>query len=207
LRLAYAALRIGPVSLVAPIVSTQGAVAAVIALVAGEPLGLPAAVVLGLIAVGVFLAGMTARPDAAPDEPEGRSSLVHALGAAVAIGWSLYAVARASVALSVAWALIPSRLIGVVAVTLPVALGSGLRMTRPALPLVAVSGVCEVLGFALYALGARHGIAVSAVLASQFGAVAAVAAYFLFGERLARTQIVGVAVILVGVGVLSAIRA
>ena len=47
----------------------------------------------------------------------------------------------------------------------------------------------------------------SAVLASQFGAVAAVAAYFLFGERLARVQLAGVALIVVGVGVLSALEA
>jgi drug/metabolite transporter (DMT)-like permease len=95
----------------------------------------------------------------------------------------------------------------VVAVTVPLALRSGLRMTRPALPLVAVAGVFEVLGFALFALGARHGIAVSAVLASQFAAIAAVAAYFLFGERLARVQLAGVALIVVGVGVLSALEA
>ena len=80
-------------------------------------------------------------------------------------------------------------------------------MTRDALPLVLVSGVCEVLGFALFAFGSRHGIAVSAVLASQFGAIAAVAAYFLFRERLAPVQLAGVAVIVAGVGTLSGLRA
>src|SRR5436309_1043606 len=66
---------------------------------------------------------------------------------------------------------------------------------------------CEVAGFALFTVGSRHGIAVSAVLASQFAALAAVAAYFLFGERLARVQLAGVAAIVVGVGVLSALQA
>jgi multidrug transporter EmrE-like cation transporter len=137
----------------------------------------------------------------------GPHAMLYALGAAFAIGWSLYATARASIDLPVVWALLPSRVIGVAVVTVPIVLRSGLRMTREALPLVLVAGVCEVLGFALFALGARHGIAVSAVLASQFAAVAAVAAYFLFGERLARVQLAGVTLIVAGVGVLSALEA
>ena len=72
-------------------------------------------------------------------------------------------------------------------------------LTRAALPFVVASGLCEVGGFACYALGSRHGIAVAAVLASQFAAVAAVAAYLLFHERLTRLQLAGVIAILAGV--------
>jgi drug/metabolite transporter (DMT)-like permease len=208
LLLAYAALRAGKVGIVAPVIATQGAVAAVLAVVAGESIGVGAAVTLAFIAVGVVLAGLAGDED---EEVEGREggphALLYALGAAVAIGWSLYATARASLDLPVVWALLPSRVIGVAVVTVPLALRAGLRMTREALPFVLVAGVCEVLGFALFALGARHGIAVSAVLASQFAAVAAVAAYFLFGERLARVQLAGVTLIVAGVGVLSALEA
>jgi drug/metabolite transporter (DMT)-like permease len=212
LLLAYAALRVGKVGIVAPVIATQGAVAAVLAVIAGESIGAGAAVTLAMIAVGVVLAGLA---DDAGEEAErptagapGRShAMLYALGAALAIGWSLYATARASIDLPVVWALLPSRVIGVAVVTVPLVLRTGLRMTREALPLVLVAGVCEVLGFALFALGARHGIAVSAVLASQFAAVAAVAAYFLFGERLARVQLAGVTLIVAGVGMLSALEA
>jgi len=225
LLLAYAALRVGKVGIVAPVIATQGAVAAVLAVVAGESIGAGAAMTLAVIAVGVVLAGLAGdgEDDAERDEPGaerdaaaagraagafgGPHAMLYALGAAFAIGWSLYATARASIDLPVVWALLPSRIIGVAVVTVPLALRSGLRMTREALPLVLVAGVCEVLGFALFALGARHGIAVSAVLASQFAAVAAVAAYFLFGERLARVQLAGVTLIVAGVGVLSALEA
>jgi len=72
---------------------------------------------------------------------------------------------------------------------------------------VVTSGLCEVFGFASYAVGARHGIAVAAVLASQFAALAAVAAYFLFHERLTRVQLTGIVAIAVGVAVLTAIQA
>jgi drug/metabolite transporter (DMT)-like permease len=212
LLLAYAALRVGKVGIVAPVIATQGAVAAVLAVIAGESIGAGAAVTLAVIAVGVVLAGLAddageeaERPTAGALGPS--HAMLYALGAAFAIGWSLYATARASIDLPVVWALLPSRVIGVAVVTVPLVLRSGLRMTREALPLVLVAGVCEVLGFALFALGARHGIAVSAVLASQFAAVAAVAAYFLFGERLARVQLAGVTLIVAGVGVLSALEA
>ena len=67
-----------------------------------------------------------------------------------------------------------------------------------------VSGVGEVAGFASYAVGSRHGVAVSAVLASQFAALTAIGAFFLFRERLTRLQLAGVGAIVVGVAVLSA---
>ena len=90
------------------------------------------------------------------------------------------------------------------AVALPLIASRTLTLTRKAVPLVVASGVCEVAGFASYAVGSRHGIAVSAVLASQFAALAAVGAYFLFRERLTRLQLVGVGAVVVGVAVLSA---
>jgi drug/metabolite transporter (DMT)-like permease len=204
LLLVYAALRMGKVGVVAPVVSTQGAIAAVIAVVAGESLAPGSGVLLAAIAAGVFLAG---RGSGDEDEPHERRATLLAVAAAVAIGFSLYAVGRVSVSLPVAWALIPSRIVGVIAVTLPLLLRSELRMTRAALPLVLVAGVCEVLGFACFAWGARHGIAVTAVLASLFAAIAAVAAYFLFRERLARVQVVGVALIVAAVAALSGVEA
>ena len=207
LLLAYAALRRGKVGVVAPLVSTQGAIAALIAVLAGETIAAAAGFLLVVIALGVALASVAPgerRAEGARHDPR---ATLYALGAALAIGWSLYATARASIDLPVVWALLPSRAIGVAAVTVPVALRSGLRMTRRALPLVAVSGVCEVAGFALFAFGARHGIAVAAVLSSQFAAIAAVGAFVLLGERLTRLQLTGVALVAAGVGALSGVQA
>jgi drug/metabolite transporter (DMT)-like permease len=80
-------------------------------------------------------------------------------------------------------------------------------MTRAALPLVVISGLCEVGGFASFAAGSRHSIAISAVLASQFAALAVIGAFFVFRERLTRVQLAGVAAIAVGVAVLTASQA
>jgi len=48
---------------------------------------------------------------------------------------------------------------------------------------------------------------IAAVLASQFAGIAAIAAFFLYGERLTRVQVVGVATIAIGVGLLAAVQA
>lgn len=204
---AYAALRIGKVGIVAPIVSTEGAIAAVIAVAAGEGLSRAAGGTLAVIACGIALAGATGDADEAAADAGRVRGLLLAIVAALAFGISLYATARVGASLSIAWAVLPARAIGVAAVTLPLAASRRLVLPRGALPFVLLSGVCEVAGFGSFAIGSRHGIAVSAVLASQFAALAAVAAYFLFGERLARVQIAGVVAIVAGVGVLSALQA
>jgi drug/metabolite transporter (DMT)-like permease len=206
LLLVYSGMRIGKVGVVAPVASSEGAVAALIAVAAGERLGAGTGAALAAIAAGVILA---ARSSAATEQSEHDDprAVLFALGAAVVFGSSLYATGRASNDLPIAWAVLPPRVFGVVLVTVPLVLLGRLRLTRAALPFVVGSGLAEVAGFVSYAVGARHGIAISAVLASQFAALAAIAAAFLFGERLGRAGIVGVVVIAAGVAAVSALRA
>jgi drug/metabolite transporter (DMT)-like permease len=92
-----------------------------------------------------------------------------------------------------------------VVVVLPLLLQRRLTITRAVLPLVLIAGTGEIIGSTLSAWGASYDIAIAAVLGSQFAAIAAVFAYFLFGERLSRTQILGVVLIVVGVSVLAAL--
>lgn len=208
LLLAYAAMRIGQIALVAPLVSTEGAIAAVIALLVGESVAPAAGLTLALIAVGIVLASLPERGFAATAASARHPEAVAlAIAAAASFGVSLYAAGRAGAALPSAWVVLSARLVGSVLVTLPLALSGRLELTRQALPLVVTSGVCEVLGFIAYTNGARHGIAVAAVLSSQFGALAALAGFLLFKEQLSRIQVAGVAVVLVGVALLSAFRA
>lgn len=206
LLLSYTSLRIGKVGVVAPITSCEGAVAAVIAVAAGERLGVWTAAALGVVVAGVVLA---ARPPAEREESghdDPRAALL-ALAAAGAFGAWLYATGRASADLPLAWAVLPPRVLGVAAVTLPLLAVGRLRLSRAALPFVVASGLAEVGGFFAYAVGARHGIAIAAVLASQFAALAALGAAVLFHERLGRVGIVGVVVTAAGVAAVSALRA
>ncbi len=203
---AYSALRIGKVGVVAPIVSTEGAIAAVIAAVAGEEIAGGVGITLAVIAVGILLAATAREPFSLATEASASIVALYAVAAALLFGVSLYATARVSADLPIVWALVPARLAGVFVVALPLALTSRLRLTRRAVPLVIGSGIAEVTGFALFAVASRHGIAVSAVLASQFAAIAGIAAFLLFGERLTRLQLAGVGLIVVGVAVLTGLQ-
>lgn len=231
LLLAYTAFKAGKVAVIAPIISTEGAMGAVISIALGEQVGIAAAIVLTAIAIGVILAssgrdepavaepgGLAASGPAAlgptpvaaaaavwPGHP-GRKATLIAVAAALAFGINLYASARIGATLPLVWSILPARLGGFVFVVLPLLLTGRLRLTREALPLVALVAVTELVGTAVFAFGARDGIAVAAVTSSQFGAIAAVVSVVAFGERLRRIQVVGIVAIAVGVATLAALQ-
>jgi drug/metabolite transporter (DMT)-like permease len=233
LGLVYAALQIGKASIVAPVVATEGAIAAVIAVFLGDPIGLAAGAMLALIAVGVVLssldrgttdvaAGDTGLVADALDGPPVPSALSHtppvlpgdarksallAITAAIVFGVGLYCSGRSASVLPVVWVALSARVIGVVVIALPLLLSGRLRLTRAVLPLVLISGVGEILGSMASAWGARESIAIVAVLGSQFAVIVAVVAFLLFGERLGRLQVLGVGLVVLGVSALGAIQA
>ncbi len=219
LLLAYRALVIGRVSIVAPIVSTEGGIAAIGSVILGEALGIPTAVILGVIVIGVVLASMDRRVDEAAvavdpgrarhqhESPaDTRRSVLLAIAASLAFSVGLVTSARLGAEVPLAWIVLVSRGVGALLIAVPLALRGRLRLSRAALPLVLVSGVLEALGSVFYVAGAQASAATAAVLSSQFAAIAAVSAFFLFGERLGRLQVAGVTVITVGVGVLAIVR-
>ena len=203
LGLVYAGVRRGKVGVVAPIASTEGAVAAVLAIALGEQLSPGVGTALAFVVVGVVLAASSPTGVERTSGP----AVALAVGAALSFGVSIYATGRIGQELSIAWALLPARAVGVLAISIPLAVTQRLRLTRAAAPFVVATGLAEVAGFASYAVGARHGIAIAAVLASQFAALSAVGAYLFYGERLGRVQIAGIAVIACGVAALAGLRA
>ena len=122
-------------------------------------------------------------------------------------GVGLVASARAGDGLGAFWTILVARIVGLGFLVAPLAVSGLLPRPGRALRLVAYSGVAEVVGFAAYIVGAQHGIAVSAVLAAQFAAVATLLSFFAFDERLTRRQLLGVIVILAGVTAVAALRA
>jgi drug/metabolite transporter (DMT)-like permease len=203
LLLEYSALRRGKVGLVTPVTSTEGAVAALLAVVAGEALGLAPAVVLAFIALGIVLAGVA--PDDPTSERRNPAAFWLAALAALSFGIGLFATGHLSGTMPLGWAMLPPRLVGVAIVTIPLALTRRLELTRAVVPLVVTAGLGEMLGFGLFALGARESAAIASVLGSQFAAVASVAAFIFFRERLTRLQLGGVALIIAGVAALTAL--
>jgi drug/metabolite transporter (DMT)-like permease len=107
-----------------------------------------------------------------------------------------------SATLPPAWVVLPSRLVGVILVAVPLYLTGRLRISRAALPFIVLTGFVEVVGFTTYSIGAQADIAITSVLASMFAPIAAVAAFILFRERLAPRQILGIALVVVGIAAL-----
>jgi drug/metabolite transporter (DMT)-like permease len=236
LQLTYAALRIGKVSIVAPIVATEGGVAALIAVALGDQIGVLAGAMLAIVAVGVVLStlepGRTDVPagdfdlvaDTIDDPPppaadrttrtatgerpiDTRRAAVLAISAAVIFGIGLVASGKSAALVPVSWVALAARLVGIVVVVVPLIVQRRIRLSRAALPLVVVSGVGEIFGSMLSVWGSKESIPIAAVTGSQFAAVAAVVAFLLFGERLGRVQVAGVILIVGGVSVLAAATA
>lgn len=196
------AFRVGKVGVIAPILATEGAIAAVIAAILGESIAPIVAFLLLVIVGGIVLSAIA--PDPEPlDHERPLMAVALATVGALLFGVSLYAAGRLSGDLPIAWVLLPARLVGTLALFIPLLLLRRLRITRGTVPLVVAMGFTEVFGFVCYAIGAQYQVGVTSVLASQFAPIAAVMAYVLFKERLGRLQITGVAVLVVAVTALS----
>ncbi len=202
LLLMYQGLRIGKVGVVAPITSTEGAIAALLSVVAlGEHLTAAVVLALAVIVTGVVIVtfhGKRADLDV-------RSSLF-AIGAATCFGVGLVASSRAGADLGPYWTITVARVVGIAIVVLPLLVARRLPWPGRVWWMVAFSALAEGIGFVTYVLASQQSIAISAVLGSQFGAVAAVGSYLIYGERLGRRQLAGAVVIIIGVTLLALAR-
>ena len=195
----YAGMRYGSISVVAPISATYGGVAALIAIVAGDPVTGLAIGALSLAVVGAVLAarGEAALPGAAYSNQ--RVAALLGAGAAVVWGVQLWAGGQIQDDLGASWLVASARMIGVLVIALPLLVRGRLRVERKAVPYLLVAGVGEVCGFTLYLFDSEYGIAQAAVLTGQYGTVAALIGIFVLKERLQFTQIIGLVLIVIAV--------
>ena len=135
-----------------------------------------------------------------------RSAAVLATLSAASFGIGLYALGRISSLLPTAWAVLPPRVVGVILVAIPLAAVGRMKLTRAAAPYVVAVGMSEVIGYAFYATGAHVAIAITAVLATLFAPLSSIAAFVLFRERIARRQVAGIGLVVLGVALLAAVQ-
>jgi drug/metabolite transporter (DMT)-like permease len=210
LLLIFSAYRIGAVGIIATVVSTEGSIAAVIAVLAGEALAPGSGLAMALVAIGVLLAasGGGQEEEEGVRIPRERSLRAAglALAAAVCFGIGLYSTGRVSGLLPVAWAILPARVVGVFVVAIPLALARRVRISRAASRYVVIAGLAEIVGYTSFVTGAREGIAIASVLSTMFAPMATVAAFVFFRERLGRREIAGIALVVTGIAVLGALQ-
>lgn len=197
----YRALATGTISIVSP-VSACGAIVPVgLALAQGERPGALALVGCAIALAGAVLASVHEFAGA----PAARSSVILAGTAALGIGGFLYFIAHAVRGGQTLPALFGSRtaslallLVGVLATR------SSVRMPRGQIPAVAGIGLLDVGANALFAAAATRGyLSIVSVLGSEYPVVTVILAQKLLGERVSRPQAAGIALALIGVGIVS----
>ncbi|PZG53260.1 EamA/RhaT family transporter [Spongiactinospora gelatinilytica] len=202
LLLFYRALAAGTMSVVAPTTATTSAAVPVLfGLVSGERPALTAlaGVVLALAAVLLVSRAPKGAAASAPTGP-----LLSALAAGAGFGGFFILVAQAPHDAGL-WPLAGAR---TVSIALVVVLALITRRTvRPgpgALPIIAVSGVLDMLANMLYLLAAQRGLlSLVAVLVSLYPATTILLARFVLRERLRRLQMGGVVMALAAVALIA----
>jgi drug/metabolite transporter (DMT)-like permease len=188
----FRALALGVMSVIAPVTAvTAAAVPVLVGLLSGNRIGTWAAagIALALIAVVLVCAegGLSALRRAQ------RASVSPALVAGAAFGLFFVLLDRTSQGSGLT-PLVAARLASLTLVVLiAVSRGQSLRVTRAALPLVALSGVGDMSANALFLLATQQEgqLAITGVLASLYPVSTVVLAQMVLRERLARAQLVG----------------
>jgi drug/metabolite transporter (DMT)-like permease len=198
-----AAISTGKVSLVTPIVATDGAIAALISIGLGEELGQGVGAALAVIVLGVVL--VSARGGIHIHGEGSARTVLIAIGAAVTFGLTFVTGAQPE-ELNALWVVAVGRVVAL-AIALPVALSRGsIRPSRSALPFIAITGAFDVLGFAAFIQGAQTSLAIASVVASQYVVVAVLGGVVAFHERLTGLQVAGILATIGGVTALAILQ-
>lgn len=202
------AVRGGQISLVNPIVGCEGGFAALIAVFAGEALGLPTSVgLLGMVfAVVLVTDGAAEGATAGEVLPEDRSTLRTvslALAVAFAFAFVFYFSGKAA-DIDPLWVVSGARLVPTL-IAFALCVHKGALIPPPGTRLLLLfSGLIDALGFVCYVAAAQDSLAIAAVAASQYATLATLGAVFLFSERLQVRQWVGVALLATAAAVVAA---
>jgi drug/metabolite transporter (DMT)-like permease len=196
----FRALAGGVMSVIAPVTAvTAAAVPVLVGLLAGNRIGgwAAAGIALALTAVVLVSAegGLRALRAARP------ASLTPALVAGAAFGLFFVLLDRTSQTSGLT-PLVAARMASVALVVLVATAGrQSLRVTRPALPLVALSGVGDMSANGLFLLATQQEgqLAITGVLASLYPVSTVLLAQVLLRERLVGAQVAGLAAAVVAV--------
>ena len=200
----YKALELGPIAIVSPIASSNGAMIVVLAvIVLGESLSTVQAVGIALVLIFIALASV----EPAAVRFSGGSGIRLALAATVVFG--LYLFALTTLTDDLGW-LLPILLTRAVAVTLMAAFfaarpdGEKRPLGRLVLLACTVAGGLDAVGYLMFNRGAELGeVAITSAAASSYPLIPILVGLIAYRERVAWYQLVGVGGVLVGMVVLS----
>ena len=200
----YKALELGPIAIVSPIASANGAlIVALAVIVLGESVTAGQAVGIALVLACVVLAAF----EPASARIAGGSGIPLALAAAVA--FALYLFLLTYLADELGW-LLPILLTRAVAVALMAAFFAARPEAEPrslgrnGVLVCAAAGSLDAIGYLFFNRGAEIGeVAITSAAAASYPLIPILVGLIAYRERVAWYQLVGVAGVLVGMVVLS----
>ncbi len=202
LTLLYRSLALGPMGVLSPITAVISAILpASVGLLAGERIDAVAGVGIGLALVAVLM--VSAGGGALGMRPS-RTALALALGAGVAIGASLICLNQSPTDSGVA-PIVAGRAVAAAALMLAFIAGRAhLPPARPRWQLAAGAGVIDSLANLAFLLAVREGeLAIVAVVVALYPAATVLLARLALGERLAASQLAGLALAAAAVSLLA----
>jgi drug/metabolite transporter (DMT)-like permease len=199
----YRALATGTISIVSPVSACGALVPVGLALATGER---PGTLALAGSAVGLAGAVLASVHEIRGEHPAARSSMTLALVAAFGIGGFLWFLGRAADGGHTLSALLGARIGSITLLGLGILLTrSSIAIPRSQIPAVACIGLLDTGANGLFAVAIQHGyITVVSVLGSEYPLATVILAHAFLGERITPPQLVGVALVLTGVGMVSA---
>lgn len=203
--LLYRGLAVGRMSVVAPLTGVEAAgIPVVFALLVGER---PSALALGGVVLGLCAVGLVSSAPVAPGSTQARAAgVAEALGAGLAFGVFFICLDQAPDGAGI-WPLVGARASSMTLIG-AVALAGRVRLKPPpgTSSAIAATGLLDVAANVLYLLATQRGLlSLTAVITSMYPGGTVVLARVFLKERLARMQLVGLAiagaaVILIGLG-------
>lgn len=199
------AFALGKASIVAPLVTSYGVVTTLLSWAAGEQISLIQLFCIALCVLGVILSSIHS-DSKIPHTTQAGSSIAYALLAAVFYGTSFWLqghyVLPVLGPVTMLWLAYLVGLMVLIVIVLRIEDGLKIPPLKNCMTLTGAS-LMNLGGFSSFAWGAVAGsVSVVTVISTLSGGIAAILGYVFFKERLAKIQILGVVLVLLGAFVL-----
>ncbi|MCP1515822.1 drug/metabolite transporter (DMT)-like permease [Pseudomonas migulae] len=199
------AFALGKASIVAPLVTSYGVVTTLLSWAGGEQISLIQLLCIALCVIGVILSSIHS-DSKIPHTTQASSSIAYALLAALFYGTSFWLqghfVLPVLGPVTMLWLAYLVGLIVLVVIVLRIKDGLKIPPLKNCMTLTGAS-LMNLGGFSSFAWGAVAGsVSVVTVISTLSGGIAAILGYVFFKERLAKLQVLGVVLVLVGAFVL-----
>ncbi|KAA0994606.1 DMT family transporter [Pseudomonas sp. ANT_J12] len=199
------AFALGKASIVAPLVTSYGVVTTLLSWAGGEQINLVQLLCIALCVLGVILSSIHS-DSKIPHTTQASSSITYALLAAVFYGTSFWLqghfVLPVLGPVTMLWLAYLVGLIVLVLMVIKIKDGLKIPPLKNCMTLTGAS-LMNLGGFSSFAWGAVAGsVSVVTVISTLSGGIAAILGYVFFKERLAKIQVLGVVLVLVGAFIL-----